>query len=323
MKRLILVLALCSASNCFAQENQTLADALKANSVPLASIPRLNSKITSCATLNDEDEFVIAYYLANEKDKNELRFPLYVARLEKKTGQWQNIQRDRLTLAVPGGMDFRTVDCLGSILSIERYSRGYYLNLHLTPSAGCLVVLTSSFKVPHTYPGWTVASVGNDMIWQGNTVHFADVHPLKLWLYDPREVTSTQIYPQPEDPVRKRFEERLAKVIDQKQCMENNWACDPKRFTAEVGKVEVSKEATAFAFLVHFSPEGFLKLEDADRSRQWDDDDYVYFYRLRPFSWRVFSLYDLKPKFGSDSLQQLLTPEKLNRIFANESSNVQ
>jgi hypothetical protein len=71
-----------------AQQNSTLADVLKQNSIPLASIPNLNSQVTSYSVLNDDQEFVIAYYLPTKDDL--LRWPLYVSRLNKRIGQWQN-----------------------------------------------------------------------------------------------------------------------------------------------------------------------------------------------------------------------------------------
>ncbi len=53
-----------------AQDNPTFADVLREHSIafPPASIPHLNAKITSFDILDDEQEFVIAYYLDNPKD---------------------------------------------------------------------------------------------------------------------------------------------------------------------------------------------------------------------------------------------------------------
>jgi hypothetical protein len=65
-----------------------------------------------------------------------------------------------------------------------------------------------------------------------------------------------------------------------------------------------------------FDPEGFLPREEAERSGAWYDDDYAYIFQLKPFCWREFSIYDLQPKFGTDSLEKLISPALIERVFA-------
>ena len=272
--------------------------------------------ITSYAVLNDDSEFVIAYYLAN--DKNELRFPLFASRLDKKTGQWQNRELNDVKVVTQGTgtiWDGHSMDCIGSVLSVKEYRRRYYLNLHFNPSAGCLLILTSDLTIDQTLPGGVEEFVDGRLLWSMDMVHFADVHPEEIWIYDPNTYKSSIIYPQPNDLFRKNYEERLAQVIDQKKCMANNWACDPKRFTSNIDAIEVNEQTNSFAFNVRFEPEGFLTREEAENSGKWDDDDYVYVYKLNPVRWRAFSVYDLKAKFGTDSLLELLSPEKLRLVF--------
>ncbi len=149
--------------------------------------------------------------------------------------------------------------------------------------------------------------------------HFAPLHPERLFLYDPVAHKSQEIYTQKNDPFRKNFSERLEEVIDEKRCRENNWACDPDDFESGIGPIEVNDGTHSLAFRVGFGTEGFLPREEAEASGKWDDDDYVYIYRLDPLRWREFSIYDLKPKFGTDSLKDLLAPEKLRQVFATPS----
>jgi len=56
--------------------------------------------------------------------------------------------------------------------------------------------------------------------------------------------------------------------------------------------------------------------DQAESTDEWNDDQYVYVYRLNPLGWREFSIYDLKPKFGTDALRELLTPSKLKQVFS-------
>jgi len=208
-------------------------------------------------------------------------------------------------------------DCIGSALRLEGNGNWYYLDLHWNPSAGCLVILNHDLTVHQTLTGWTAAFFKSGLlVYEGNMVHFAPVHPETLFLYDPVARKSQEIYPQKNDLFRKSFSERLKEVIDEKRCQENNWACDPNDFESSAGPIEVNDETDSLAFRADFETVGFLEREEAEDSGKWDDDDYVYIYRLQPLRWREFSVYDLKSKFATDSLKDLLTPEKLRQVFA-------
>src|SRR5689334_16512684 len=72
-----------------AQQGETLAQVLARNSIPGdAAIRNLSSPITSYDVLNDATQFVIAYYI--DDGSNQLRFPLYVSRFDKRTREWRN-----------------------------------------------------------------------------------------------------------------------------------------------------------------------------------------------------------------------------------------
>jgi hypothetical protein len=300
-----------------AQQNPTLADVLKQEGIPTPgiSVTHINLRITSYASLNDDHEFVIAYYLDNPK--NELRFPLLVTSFDKHSGKWRHAELTGLKVLIFEGTAHEIEDdCLGSVLDISRHGDEYFLNLHFNPSAGCLLILDKDLTVSHTLAGWPVAFFKSGAFaWISDMVHFSDIHAETLFLYDPATGKSQQIYPQKNDPLRDDFSTRLEKAINKTQCAENNWACEPDRFATEIDSVEVNDETNALAFQAAFTTEGFLTREEADSSGQWYDDDYVYFFQIDPLRWREFSIYDLKPKFGTDSLKELLSPEKLKRVF--------
>ncbi len=299
------------------QQDPTLADVLKQNSVSfhLNSVSHLNDSITSYATLNTDDEFLIAYYLVNPG--NELHFPLFLTRFDKRSGKWQETSLTGLKVKMSEETDPETWDCIGAAVSLEGNGDWYYLNLHWNPSAGCLVILNHDLTVHRTLTGWTAAFFKSGLVvYEGNMVHFAPVHPETLFLYDPVAHKSQEIYPQKSDPFRKNFSERLEEVIDEKRCQENNWACDPDDFESSAGPIEVNDETHSLAFRVDFETVGFIERYAAEDSGKWDDDEYVYVYQFDPLRWREFSVYDLKPKFGTDSLRDLLAPEKLRQVFA-------
>lgn len=313
-----LLLVLLFRGYAAGQQNQTLADVLKEMSVPfhLGSVAHLNDPITSHTTLNTDREFLIAYYLISPR--NELHFPLFLTRFDKRSGKWQEASLSDLKTKILEEAEPETqADCIGAAVGLESKGNWYYLDLHWTPSAGCLVILNQNLTVHQTLPGWTVALFKSGLlVYEGNMVHFAPVHPEMLFLYDPVAGKSQKIYPRKNDPFRKNFSERLDEVIDAKRCQENNWPCDPNDFESRIAAIEVNDATRSLAFGVEFGTEGFLTRGEAEDSGKWDDDEYVYIYQLNPLRWREFSIYDLKPKFGTDSLKDLLAPEKLRRVFA-------
>lgn len=302
-----------------AQQNQTLADVLNRRSISshANAVAHLNDPITSYAILDTNREFLIAYYLLNPG--NELQAPLFLTRFDKSSGEWQQAQSDPKTIS-DGTGPLTQLDCIGSAINLERSADWYYLDLHLNPSAGCLVVLNHDLTVNGTLTGFTAAHFKSGLlVYQGNAVHFAAVHPLTLFLYDPITRKSQQIYPPERDPFRAEFSHVLEKVIDEKRCQENDWPCDPKDFESDVlHPIEVSDETHALAFRVEFSMQGFVPPEDADRSSKLSKHQYVYVYQLDPIRWREFAAGDLKREFGTDSIRDLVTPEKLRQVFATQ-----
>ena len=311
------ILALLLANCAVGQQKETLADVLARNSIPsdTAPIPRLYSPVTGYAVLNDSRQFFIAYYLAGENE--ELHFPLFLSRLDKRTGGWRKAELKDIRVSIPDETSSRTRTdyCLGSVLRVQEKEDHYYLDLHVNPSAGCLLILKQDFTVENLLPGWDVAFLKGAVLWERNMIHFAPTHPAQLWLYEVATGRSERVYPQTRDPLREDFKHRLADVIDRNKCRKYNWSCNPDQFGSDIEAVEVSNQTAAFAVRVGFSTDGFLTREEAEDSGAWYDDEYVYIYRLQPFDWRAVSIYDLKPSVGTDSLKELLTPEKLRVIF--------
>ena len=301
------------------QQAPTLAEVLKQNSVTahLSSVSHLNEAITSYATLNTEREFVIAYYLVTPR--NELRFPLLIARFDKRSNKWLEASLSDLKVKTSGdGQPVTQGDCLGSAVRLEGNENWYYLDLQLSPSAGCMVVLNHYLTVHQTLTGRTAALFKSGvLVYEGNMEQSAPVHPATLYLYDPVTRQSQKIYPQKRDPYRKEFSGRLAKLIDESRCRDNNWRCDPDEFESSIAQpIEINDQTNALAFRVVFGTQGFIPRDEAAHSGEEAVDRYVYVYQLKPQRWREFSADDVEPSFGTDSLKELLTPRKMRRVFA-------
>lgn len=318
----LLALILLLGALVFAQQNPSLAEVLSQNSISAlpGSLPHLTLRITSYSVLDEEQEFIIAYYI--DDGSMELRGPLMVSRLNKVSGIWNHVELSSSSLGIPEFKD-TPIACLGSVLKIQHAASWYYLTLHWNPSAGCFLVLNRDLSVDAARTGGVSAVFESGLaICDGNMVHFADVHPQTLYLYDPASHSAKDIFPQSNDPFRKDFATKLEKVIDQKRCMENNWACMPDRFSINLGyPINVDDRTKAIAFSAVFEADGFLNREDIEDSGMFDDDAYAYIFQLEPFRWREFSIYDLKSKFKTDSLQELISPQMIEKVFATPAPN--
>jgi hypothetical protein len=317
-----LLLVLLFPVHAGGQQAPTLAEVLKRNSVAshLSAVSHLDEAITSYATLNTEREFVIAYYLVTPR--NELRFPLLIARFDKRSNKWLEASLSDLKVKTSADTGPATQDdCLGPAVRLEGNGDWYYLDLRLSPSAGCMVVLSHYLSVHQTLSGWNTAMFKSGvLVYEGNLVQSAPVHPATLYLYDPVTRESQKIYPQKRDPFRKEFSGRLAKLIDESRCRDNNWRCDPDEFESSIGQpIEVNDATHALAFRVVYGTQGFIPRDEAAHSGEEAVDRYVYVYQIKPQRWREFSADDVESSFGTDSLKELLTARKLRRVFATPS----
>jgi hypothetical protein len=328
---LFLFLGLFFAGYARARQPQTLADVLAMNEIPAASVSapsHLDDEITSYATLNTDREFAIAYYLGNPE--GELRFPLLLARLDKEAGKWQEASLTDLKVKAFAGLEGQD-DCIGSAERIQTNGDWYYIDLHMGPSAGCLIVLNHDLSVHETLTGWSMAHFKSGLVvYEGSMIHFSPIEPMTLFVYDPVANRSETIYPQKNDPLRKAFSEYLKGLINDEICRENNWRCDPNEFESLISPVEINDETRSLAFEVHFDTRGFLRPKDAEP--RWDNGKvetaesrvkwtYVYVYELMPLRWRAFRLSDLKSEFGTDSLKDMLKHSKLDQVFATPAPN--
>lgn len=244
--------------------------------------------------------------------------PIQFIRYVKHTDKWAHLEVGLPEFRFQGGLQ---TQCNGMVGSLKYDFGRYMIGVELSPSAGCMILLRpdhGGFTVEAVLDGWVDGFLPPaTILYSGNMVHFADVHPETLWMYDLNSKKATQIYPQPNDPFRRDFASRLEKIINQNLCRQRNWACEPDRFTSLIDIPPAIDTATkAIAFGATFDPEGFMDRYPAEDSGLFDDDDYTYVFQLEPFRWREFSSYDLKPKFGTNSPQQLISPKMIEKVFA-------
>lgn len=312
-----------AAKSAFSQASpQTLKDVLSVKSLPVAGAKpaNLEKKITSGAEFDDSSQFAIAYYL--DDGTGYLNPPLFVDRYDKKNKAWQSA-------ALPDAQEksLKPDDiCYGSILNINSSGGRFFLDTHINPSAGCLLVLSTDLKLEASLYGWLLVQLGPDLlIYQRSEVHFAPVHPAEIAIYDLRNKRDDTIFP-PKIPTAIR-QARTAQLRDfyksnREWCNKNDDPCDPKEFDSEVQKTIAMSEANfALAFLVSYEQ---IQLVQGDVQKPSGPKDVLYVYRRlddpHRMEFREMLWSDAKAQFGGIPLENLLQPETLEKIFAASPS---
>ncbi len=236
---------------------ETLEEVLAKHAVPRSVVAaRDRSKpITSYAASKGDSPFLLAYY--DDDGSGLLKSPLHILRYDRSTGP------RRIDLAgtfgpFSGIMHELNSLCLGSALAIQQVAGFVYIDTHINPSAGCVLVLSFDLRFKAGLEGWMIGAVGRFVILHGNEVHFADTHPSTVTVYDPQSDTLTEIYPVKDDPRRQKFSAALAsRMPSEKWCREENKACDPTTFTSDISELDVDEKGQRFSFTATLSPEGF------------------------------------------------------------------
>ena len=167
----------------------------------VAGIDDADRRITSFDVKSEPSWFGIAYYWY---DGELLPSELRVRTLDRVTGAWRHATLDARSL---NG---------GSAVGLARAGRWIYLDLHITPSAGALVVLTEDLVVKHKLAGWSSLVLRDGrVIYENNMVHFAPYHPAAASLFDPSTGTDQHLYPAGpiEPPISAPQDRSIARIV--------------------------------------------------------------------------------------------------------------
>jgi hypothetical protein len=301
-----------------------LRDVLQAFCIQSAAPPfDLNQRV-QYAGFNSDDEFLLAYQTVGES--GQLNPRVQVARLDKREQQWSATEFAEIKTEILPGL---TAACFGAVEDLEKIGAFFYLSIHLSPSAGCVAAISDDLKIQKVFSGWIEAKFSNGaVVLAGSTVHFAPTHSLRLSLFDPADGSVKSIYPVEKDPLRARYIQRLrTEIAPADRCDGENCESDPEHFDDELADIcqptgcktaiAVNDEAKALAFIVQFSPIGFIRFDEVKGARQWDEK-VVFVYRFVDggVERREFPISAMQDQFGVGSIDALLLPETLKRVFA-------
>ncbi len=302
--------------------NDTLRQALAAKHLPTdaAKLANFDKSITSWAELDDANQYVIAYYLEDGTD--ELNPPLFVDRYDRKRAEWKSASfPDAHTNSAEPGDNF-----YGSVLRVGTLGRRFFLDTHMNPSAGCLLVLSPDLKLEASLSGWFERMLGEDtLIYQRSQMHFAPVHRAEIALYDLRTRRDMTLFPRkPDSAIRRARTAQLAEFYkaNKEWCKENDDPCDPENFDSALQEEVATNEAeAAIAFLISYEQ---IQLVAGDVQKPSGPKDVLYVYRRvddeAKMEYREMLLEDAKARFGTAKLQDFVQAEILQKIFAEAAA---
>src|ERR1051326_5309073 len=162
------------------QENAgwpTLAAVLERAGVPQPAGVAPSQRITSFAMLDDERWFAIGYYdLAPDTRLHALHVRAY----DKQSGRWRSYEQS---------------EPIGSIISVERNGRFFFVRGHSSPSAAPTLVLDAALSLRSTLNGWPKLMLEDGrVVFERDMVHFAPAHSGVLAIYDPRTNRDASFY---------------------------------------------------------------------------------------------------------------------------------
>ncbi|HWY68485.1 MAG TPA: hypothetical protein VNX88_07450 [Terriglobales bacterium] len=300
-------------ANLVLDQSATLADVFTAACIPERmarnSLLDLRTAITSYAVLNSSMEFVIAYYERVE-GSDLLKAPLHVARFARGPKRWF---QNELFKDGQAGM-FQT-PCMGSAVSVHRVGLFILVGTHINPHLECMQGLDSELKLKDTRYGRFVTSVSGRVVYEHNTTEFAPTHPLVLSLYDPSKESDIPVYPLPSDREREEFINQLNHLVAFERCEGQNCSVLPDQFESTVTQAVSEEKTASFAFIAEFSPVGYVR--DVKQSEVNAKVAYVYRLVGNGVEHCEFPAAEMKSRFGTDKLNELLARNLLIRVFGD------
>jgi hypothetical protein len=304
------------------QANDTLRQALAAKhlATDAAKLANFDKSIASWAELDDANQYVIAYYLND--GTNELNPPLFIDRYDRKRAEWKSASFPdaHTNSAQPDD------NCYGSILRVAALGSRFFLDTHINPSAGCLLILSEDMKLQASLNGWMLGHVGEDaVIYHKSEIHFAPVHPAEIALYDLRTRRDVTLFPRkPDSAIRRARSAQLAEFYkaNKEWCNKNDDPCDPENFDSALqGEVATNEAEAAVAFLISYEQ---IQLVAGNVQKPSGPNDVLYVYRRvndeAKMEYREMHLEDAKARFGTSKLPDLVQAEILQKIFAEAAA---
>jgi hypothetical protein len=145
----------------------------------------------------------------------------------------------------------KTEVCFGPFTGMLHVGEFTLVSTHISPSAGCLLVLDDQMAQKATLYGFSPRPVApNRVVLIEDMIHFSPVHPERLQLADLKLGTTFELYPSKGDAMRARLaSENATHMPTRAICMKMNDPCDPHLFDEEILAIATGPE-DRFALIV-------------------------------------------------------------------------
>ena len=135
MTSTLLMIGILLAASGQQSQWPTLRAVLQANGIPVEGIDDIDRQIASYSVDSDSTWFAIGYFWVNDVDRGTLPPELRIRAFDRRRRHWASIVLDDDSLHV------------GTVTKFARHGRWIYVDTHLNPSAGRLLVLTDDLRV--------------------------------------------------------------------------------------------------------------------------------------------------------------------------------
>lgn len=145
-----------------------------------------------------------------------------------------------------------------SLVGIRETGHNILVDTHINPSAGTIVVLNREKKRVRTLPGWVLRVLPGDVVlYHRNSVHFAPIHWVELWTWDPVTGRNARLYPNaPYDSVRRAYIDTVAAIyrrVGKAWFTANNHHMDPTKLDTRLSdSIVVAPKGGTLSFTIVF-----------------------------------------------------------------------
>lgn len=238
------------------QRTTTLRTILADNGVtPWQRGPDVDAALVDYAVEDTTDLFVVAHSVSTG-DPSAFPETLGVSVLDRAASTWRHASFAR-TVAVTRGPGAVDRIALGSVVAIHHTDTHIYLDTHITPSAGVLLVASRELALQAALYGWLLLPLPDGgALYHRSMVHFAPTHSAEAWLYTP-DRGDRLLYPaKPYDRVRSEYIENVRALYESLGVdwfRNNNHHMDPEQFDSTIDReVTLGADGNSVTLAVRF-----------------------------------------------------------------------
>jgi hypothetical protein len=214
-------------------------------------LPHSDTTLMTWVIDSAPDMFAIAYVLGRPGDY--LPFPdsLHLAIWNRTSRQWIGRAIDPTRYGV-------LADDMRSLMAIHHTRQNFFIDTHINPSAGRVLVVSRDLDRVVTLPGWVARVLPNDIVvFYHNRTQFAPTRWVELWTWDDNTRRTAQLYPStPRDSLRQAYIDSFRakyKRVGEAWLRAHNHHMNPELFDTKMNDTfGISPSGRTITFIVNY-----------------------------------------------------------------------